>query len=217
MNEAKNNSACEGCGAEDGQLHSAACPVMKTQRSMLAQEHGSDVADALSTLTPAARRRFTEGAFVDRREPEPPPFEDEKVDPDEVKPGLPDLQTLNTMVENLLTLPEGDPNELEFCTLFDPPGSSNVVCRIWVDRTTKKVHVDGDLDASAKQLAKLIAAHFQSIIEGDRDGLGEDPRHVFAKSADEYLGKVFHEALSETLNEAAESEPEKVWPAGVQI
>ena len=43
------------------------------------------------------------------------------------------------------------------------------------DRDKKRWTFEGNMDEAAKQFAKFMFAHFQSLIEGDRDGLLEDP------------------------------------------
>lgn len=67
-------------------------------------------------------------------------------------------------------------------------GSINVVDR--------QLRFEGNMDDSAKQFAKMLSAHFQSIIEGDRDGVGTCTIHV---------------------DPAEEEEPQKVWPEHVAM
>ena len=60
------------------------------------------------------------------------------------------------------------------------------------NKVLKKWEFTGDMNEAAKQFAKFMYAHFQSLIEGDRDGLRDTPI-------------VAHTEV--------EKEPEKIWPA----
>lgn len=61
------------------------------------------------------------------------------------------------------------------------------------NKEKKQWTFDGNADAAAKVFAKFMYSHFQSILEGDRDGILTSP------------------ILGDPVVEE-ESEPEKVWP-----
>lgn len=48
---------------------------------------------------------------------------------------------------------------------------SDLVGEFIYDRDAKRWTFEGNMDEAAKQFAKFMYAHFQSLIEGDRDGL----------------------------------------------
>ena len=66
---------------------------------------------------------------------------------------------------------------------------------IEVDQETHQLRFNGNLDEAAKQFAKFAAAHFQSIMQGDRDGLSHDKIWVdeAAEIQHKYDGAAFHD------------------------
>jgi len=95
----------------------------------------------------------------------------------------------------------GTPIEEEPLTLTQTPQPINLcfmddggtVGEFKYDRDAKRWTFEGNMDEAAKQFAKFMYAHFQSIIDGDHDGLLD------------YSGRP-----------KEEPEPEKVWPENMQ-
>jgi hypothetical protein len=89
------------------------------------------------------------------------------------------------MVNPVLTL-QPQPINLSF---HDDDG--NRIGEFLYNKDKKQWTFDGNADESAKVFAKFMFSHFQSIIEGDRDGIMDAPI---------------------VAHKEEESEPEKVWP-----
>lgn len=49
------------------------------------------------------------------------------------------------------------------------------IASIEVDRESRQLRFHGDLDEGSKQFAKYVNAHLQSLFDGDRDGLRDEP------------------------------------------
>lgn len=61
------------------------------------------------------------------------------------------------------------------------------------DKDAQRWTFSGNMDESAKQFAKFMYAHFQSILNGDRDGIMAAPVHVAVDPAKDQGVQAFPE------------------------
>lgn len=168
-----NYPRCAYCRAREGERHQPGCPAIRIQANgsrdpfndMTAQErHESMIQDMRSDRDRMPWKWIQDNLAPGRIKPLPNPY------PMEMPEGtyfgtVEDVKVHDDHIDATLRVQSSK----IVLRLNDDTGKE--IGGFIYDKDTKTWSFDGNMDNSAKQFARILYAHFQSILDGDRDGI----------------------------------------------